>query len=78
VETTKKVKGMKTIRLILTIILLIYLFPAILSLHDVMLGSEPDLSTERIIVDTYLLLSFIYCIVNLLEFLKDFKTGKTT
>lgn len=64
---------MKKIRFVLTIILLIYIVPAILSTLDILKGSEPDLSSEWIIVSIYLVLSFVYSIVNLIEILKDLK-----
>lgn len=68
---------MKTIRVILTIILLFYFIPTILSGLDILQGNEPDLSTEWTIVCIYLILSFVYCIVNLSELLKELKKSKT-
>ncbi len=64
---------MKTTRVILTIILLSYFIPTILSGHDILKGTEPDLSTEWIIVFIYLILSFAYCFINLSGLLKDLK-----
>ena len=64
---------MKKIRIVLTIILLFFIFPTILSTLDILKGSEPDLSSEWIIVSIYLVLSLVYSIVNLLELLKDLK-----
>ena len=61
---------MKTVRTSLTIILLIYSIPAFLSGIDIYKGTEPDLSSEWIIVSIYFLLSFAFILVNLFEILK--------
>ena len=64
---------MKKIRSVLTIILLFYFVPTILSTLDILKGSEPDLSSEWIIVSIYLVLSLVYSIVNLMDLLKELK-----
>jgi hypothetical protein len=64
---------MKTIRSSLTFILLIYSIPTILSGLDIYSGSEPDLSSEWIIVSIYLILSIVYCVINLLDLFKKTK-----
>lgn len=69
---------MKEIRTGLTIILLIYFVPTTLSVLDILKGSEPDLSTEWIVVCIYLLLSIAYSLVNLFELLRESKKDKTS
>jgi hypothetical protein len=64
---------MKKIRSVLTIILLFYFVPTILSTLDILRGSEPDLSSEWIIVSVYMVLSLIYSIVNLMELMKELR-----
>jgi len=65
----KETKNMKSIRISLAIILLIYSIPTLLSGLDILKGEEPDLSSEWIIVCIYYLLSIIFIIINLLELL---------
>jgi hypothetical protein len=64
---------MKTIRSSLTLILLIYSIPTILSGLDIYSCSEPDLSSEWIIVSIYLILSICYCVINLVDLFKRTK-----
>jgi undecaprenyl pyrophosphate phosphatase UppP len=61
---------MKTLRISLAVILIIYSVPVLLSGLDVYKGTEPDLSSEWIIVCTFFVLSFVLFIVNLLELKK--------
>ena len=68
---------MKIIRAALTIILLFYFIPTILSGLDILKGSEPDLSSEWIIVGIYLILSLVYSIVNLTGLLKELIKANT-
>ena len=56
---------MKTLRTSLTIILLVYSIPVLLSGIDIYKGTEPDLSSEWIIV-------FIYFLLPLFLFLQIF------
>ena len=66
---------MKAIRISLAVILSIYSIPAFLSGLDIYKGTEPDLSSEWIIVCIFFVLSIILFISNLLEFIKrDIKT----
>jgi membrane protease YdiL (CAAX protease family) len=57
---------MKTIRTSLAIILIIYSFPAFLSGLDIYKGTEPDLSSEWIILCIFFVLSLLLFILNLL------------
>jgi hypothetical protein len=68
---------MRATRAILTGILLTYFVPTILSVMDILKGSEPDLSEEWIIVTIYLLVSFGYTLVNLSDLLRELKKSNT-
>jgi membrane protease YdiL (CAAX protease family) len=57
---------MKTIRTSLAIILIIYSFPAFLSGLDIYKGTEPDLSSEWIILCIFFVLSLLLFILDLL------------
>jgi uncharacterized membrane protein YhaH (DUF805 family) len=61
---------MKTIRLSLAVILTIYSIPALLSGLDIYKGTEPDLSSEWIIVCIFFILSLVFFISSLLELIK--------
>jgi undecaprenyl pyrophosphate phosphatase UppP len=61
---------MKTLRTSLAIILLIYSIPTVLSGLDIYKGTEPDLSSEWIIVCIFFIFSFIFILINLLELVK--------
>ena len=61
---------MKTIRLSLAVILTIYSIPTLLSGLDIYKGTEPDLSSEWIIVCIFFVLSLVFFISNLLEIAK--------
>lgn len=67
---------MKTVSSVLTVILLLYSVPAGLSGLDILKGSEPDLSTEMIIVSIYFGLSLVYCAVNLEILLKQLSASR--
>ena len=64
---------MRTIRISLGVILTIYSIPTILSGLDIYKGTEPDLSTEWIIVCIYFVLSLVFSILNILELFKQAK-----
>ena len=61
---------MKTLRASLAIFLFIYSFLTIASLLDIYKGSEPDLSTEWIILSVFIFLSMVFCIVSLIDSIK--------
>ena len=61
---------MKTLRFSLAVILTIYSIPTLLSGLDIYKGTEPDLSSEWIIVCIFFVLSLIFFISNLLELIK--------
>lgn len=61
---------MKTLRFILALILTIYSIPTLLSGLDIYHGTEPDLSTEWIIVCIFFVLSLVFFVTNLLELIK--------
>ena len=61
---------MKTIRFSLAVILTIYSIPTLLSGLDIYKGTEPDLSSEWIIVCIFFALSLVFFISNLLELIK--------
>jgi len=61
---------MKTIRFSLAVILTIYSIPTLLSGLDIYKGTEPDLSSEWIIVCIFFVLSLVFFISNLLELIK--------
>jgi uncharacterized membrane protein YhaH (DUF805 family) len=61
---------LRAIRISLAIILAIYSIPAFLSGLDIYKGTEPDLSSEWIIVCIFFVLSLVLFISNLLEFVK--------
>jgi membrane protease YdiL (CAAX protease family) len=61
---------MKTIRTSLAIILIIYSFPAFLSGLDIYKGTEPDLSSEWIILCIFFVLSLLLFILDLLGSLR--------
>jgi uncharacterized membrane protein YhaH (DUF805 family) len=61
---------MKTIRFSLAVILTIYSIPTLLSGLDIYKGTEPDLSSEWIIVCIFFVLSLVLFISNLLELIK--------
>ena len=61
---------MKTIRFSLAVILTIYSIPTLLSGLDIYKGTEPDLSSEWIIVCIFFVLSLVFFITNLLELIK--------
>lgn len=67
---------MKTVSSVLTVILLLYSVPAGLSGLDILKGSEPDLSTELVIVSIYFSLSIVYCVVNLAIWLKQLRASR--
>ena len=64
---------MRTIRISIAIILFLYSIPTILSAFDIYQGTEPDLSTEWIIVSAYLILSFVFSVFTLLELFPKLK-----
>lgn len=64
---------LRTLRITLAIILAIYSIPAILSGLDIFKGTEPDLSTEWIIVCIYFVLVLVLIISNLLELIRKAK-----
>jgi len=59
---------MKALRISLTVILTIYSIPVFLSGLDIYKGTEPDLSSEWIIVCLFFALSIVLFISNLLEY----------
>ena len=61
---------MKTIRFSLAVILTIYSIPTLLSGLDIYKSTEPDLSSEWIIVCIFFVLSLVFFISNLLELIK--------
>ena len=61
---------MKTIRFSLAVILTIYSIPTLLSGLDIYKGTEPDLSSEWIIICIFFVLSLVFFITNLLELIK--------
>jgi membrane protease YdiL (CAAX protease family) len=66
---------MKAIRISLAVILSIYSIPTFLSGLDIYKGTEPDLSSEWVIVCIFFVLSIVLFITNLLELIKrDIKT----
>ena len=67
---------MRIIRISLAIILSVYSIPAILSASDIYKGSEPDLSSEWIVLSIYIILSLAFALVSILELLKE-KSAKT-
>ncbi|HBC78516.1 MAG TPA: hypothetical protein DEO60_06080, partial [Bacteroidales bacterium] len=52
------------------VILIIYSIPAFLSGLDIYKGTEPDLSSEWIIVCIFFVLSLVFVISNLLELIR--------
>jgi uncharacterized membrane protein YhaH (DUF805 family) len=68
---------MKTIRFSLAVILTIYSIPTLLSGLDIYKGTEPDLSSEWIIVSIFFVLSLAFFITNLLELIKRNKITST-
>jgi undecaprenyl pyrophosphate phosphatase UppP len=68
---------MKTIRFSLAVILTIYSIPTLLSGLDIYKGTEPDLSSEWIIVSIFFVLSLVFFITNLLELIKRNKITST-
>jgi hypothetical protein len=64
---------MKTLRVSLTIILIIYSIPTLLSGLDIYKGTEPDLSSEWKIIGIFFVLAVIYSIFNLLEIIRERK-----
>jgi membrane protease YdiL (CAAX protease family) len=61
---------MRAIRLSLAVILSIYSIPTLLSGLDIYKGTEPDLSSEWIIVCIFFVLCLLLFISNLIEFIK--------
>ena len=61
---------MKTIRFSLALILVIYSVPTFLAGLDIYRGTEPDLSTEWLVICTFFVLSLVCFIANLSEFIK--------
>ncbi len=61
---------MKTLRFILAVILTIYSIPTLLSGLDIYKGTEPDLSSEWIIVCIFFIMSVFFFISNLFELIK--------
>ena len=61
---------MRAIRLSLAMILAIYSIPTFLSGLDIYKGTEPDLSSEWVVVCIYFALSLVFFSFNLLEFMK--------
>lgn len=55
---------MKIARISLSVILLVYLIPTILSLIDIYHAHEPDLSTEWTIVIIFLIMVLVFIILN--------------
>jgi uncharacterized membrane protein YhaH (DUF805 family) len=68
---------MKTIRFSLAVILTIYSIPTLLSGLDIYKGTEPDLSSEWIIVSIFFVLSLAFFVTNLLELIKRDKLTST-
>jgi undecaprenyl pyrophosphate phosphatase UppP len=68
---------MKTKRFSLAVILTIYSIPTLLSGLDIYKGTEPDLSSEWIIVSIFFVLSLVFFITNLLELVKRNKLTST-
>jgi undecaprenyl pyrophosphate phosphatase UppP len=68
---------MKKIRFSLAVILIIYSIPTLLSGLDIYKGTEPDLSSEWIIVSIFFVLSLAFFITNLLELIKQDKLTST-
>ena len=64
---------MKALRFGMVIVLTFYSFPTILAGLDIYRGTEPDLSTEWIIVSVFFVLNFVFLIINLLELRKEIK-----
>jgi len=62
---------MKALRISLAIILTIYSIPTFLSGLDIYKGTEPDLSSEWIVVSIFFVLSLLFFITNLLELTKQ-------
>ena len=61
---------MKTTRFTLAVILTIYSIPTLLAGLDIYQGTEPDLSSEWIIVSIFFVLSLVFFISSLLELIK--------
>lgn len=61
---------MKTFRIILAIILIFYSIPTVLSAYDIYKGTEPNLSSEWIVVGVFIALGTILAVVTLLELFK--------
>ena len=68
---------MKTLRFSLAVILTIYSIPTLLSGLDIYKGTEPDLSTEWIIICIFFVLSLVFFISNFLELIKRDKKTST-
>lgn len=58
---------MKALRISLAVILTVYSIPAFLSGLDIYKGTEPDLSSEWIIVCLFFALSIVLFIANIIE-----------
>jgi hypothetical protein len=65
---------MKTTRFSLAVVLTIYSIPTLLSGLDIYQGTEPDLSSEWIIVCIFFALSLAFFITSLLEFVRRNKS----
>lgn len=60
-------KIMKTLRFTLALLLTIYSIPVLLSGLDIIKGTEPDLSSEWMIVTIFFILSLGFFIFNMVE-----------
>ena len=58
---------MKTLRFTIALLLTIYSIPVLLSGLDILKGTEPDLSSEWLIVTFFFILSLGFFIFNMVE-----------
>ena len=66
-ETNNKTYTMKILRVSLSVILIIYSVPTILSGMDIHRAAEPDLSSEWIVVTIFFILSVALFLVSLID-----------
>jgi undecaprenyl pyrophosphate phosphatase UppP len=62
---------MKAFRIILAIILIFYAIPTVLSAMDIYKGTEPDLSSEWVVVGVFIALGVLLAAITIIESIKN-------